>query len=80
MSQNTQLLNEQNVNSVKYKINKDHPTNKSEGELKGENSKKAKEDYQNKGPLRSDGSPDSQARRLDHMSSGQRQLMGAIRL
>jgi hypothetical protein len=60
---------------LQYKISIDRPTNEAQIELKGKL-------HEGQGglswlsPLRSDSSYDSQARRLDHMSSGQRQLNG----
>jgi hypothetical protein len=66
MSQNIQSFNKQNVNSAEYK--------------KAETARRPRGTISGLSPLRSDSSHDSQAGRLDHVRSGQRQLRVAIGL
>jgi hypothetical protein len=76
-----QSPNSQNVNIVQYTKSVDHPTNESQGRNSREKLHESLEDPFGLSSLRSDGSRNSQAGRLDRVSSGQSQLKGGkIRL
>jgi hypothetical protein len=75
MLQNLQSLSNQNVVNVKFKISRGHPTNKLRGNLRGK-LHEGQGRLSGWSPLRSDGSPDSQAGKLDRVSGGQRELKG----
>ncbi len=80
MSQNIQSLNEQNVDSVQYRISRDCPTDKGQGELTWAGPRELWPKATQGGPLglsplrSSNGSCDGLARRMDSMSGGQKTL------
>ncbi len=75
MSPSIESSNEQNMNSVQYTMSRDHHTNETQGELKG-NLHWSQGGLSRSSPLRSDGSWDSQAGRLDHECFDQKNSSG----